>query len=116
MLEVLASSGALSDLVAAGGRLVEPDIRLLDGSIYAARDAATSLRTHEPWLPAKKGPRPLVASAETIAQAVASGAVGDPRVFRRPVRLTLPRELPTDDVLIARAIPEKKAKKTVSED
>ncbi len=116
ILEVLASSGALSDLIAAGARLIEPDARLLDGSLYAAPDPATSLRTHEPWLSSKKTPRPLVASAETLAQAVASGALGDPRVFRRPVRLTLPRELPTDDVLIARAIPEKKAKKPSSED
>lgn len=116
MLEVLAASGALSDLVAAGARLVEPDTRLLDGTFYSAKDPATSLRTHEPWLPAKKGPRPLVASAESLAQAVVTGAVGDPRAFRRPVRLTLPRELPTDDVLIARAIPEKKPKRAPSSD
>ncbi len=117
MLEVLASSGALSDLVAAGARLIEPDLRLIEGSLYAAKDPATSVRTYEPWTPgSKKVPRHVVASAETIAQAVATGAMGDPRGFRRPVRLTLPRELPTDDVLIARAIPEKKTKRTPSED
>ncbi|HEX7663512.1 MAG TPA: 3-isopropylmalate dehydratase, partial [Polyangiaceae bacterium] len=117
MLEVLASSGALSDLVAAGARLIEPDSRLIEGTLYAPKDPATSVRTHEPWTPgSKKAPRHVVASAETIAQAVATGAMGDPRGFRRPVRLTLPRELPTDDVLIARAIPEKKTKRAPSED
>ncbi|MEO8798997.1 MAG: aconitase family protein [Polyangiaceae bacterium] len=117
MLEVLASSGALSDLVAAGARLIEPDSRLIEDTLYAAKDPATSVRTFEPWTPgSKKAPRHVVASAETIAQAVATGAMGDPRGFRRPVRLTLPRELPTDDVLIARAIPEKKTKRTPSED
>jgi aconitate hydratase len=44
----------------------------------------------------------VVASAETLAYAVASGVVGDPRAFKRPVRVTVPRELPTDDVLLAR--------------
>jgi aconitate hydratase len=43
-----------------------------------------------------------VASAETLAYAVATGEVGDPRAFKRPVRVTVPRALPTDDVLIAR--------------
>jgi aconitate hydratase len=44
----------------------------------------------------------VVASAETLAYAVATGAVGDPRSFKRPVRITVPRTLPTDDVLIVR--------------
>ena len=43
-----------------------------------------------------------IASAETLAYAVATGEVGDPRTFKRPVRVTVPRVLPTDDVLIAR--------------
>jgi aconitate hydratase len=43
-----------------------------------------------------------VASAETLAYAVATGVVGDPRSFKRPVRVTVPRALPTDDVLILR--------------
>ena len=30
------------------------------------------------------------------------GTVGDPRAFKRPVRVTVPRTLPTDDVLIVR--------------
>ncbi len=44
----------------------------------------------------------MVASAETLAYAVATGEVGDPRSFKRPVRVTVPRALPTDDVLVAR--------------
>ena len=44
----------------------------------------------------------IVASAETLAYAVATGNVGDPRSFKRPVRVTVPRALPTDDVLILR--------------
>ena len=44
----------------------------------------------------------VVASAETLAYAVATGVVGDPRSFKRPVRVTIPRALPTDNVLILR--------------
>jgi aconitate hydratase len=44
----------------------------------------------------------IVASAETVAFAVATGEVGDPRAFKRPVRVTVPRALPTDDVLVTR--------------
>jgi aconitate hydratase len=43
-----------------------------------------------------------VASAETLAFAVATGVLGDPRAFKRPVRVTVPRILPTDDVLVVR--------------
>jgi homoaconitase/3-isopropylmalate dehydratase large subunit len=102
MLEVLASSGALADLVATGARIVEPDGRIMTGELYPPppASAGVSLRTHdrEPH-----GAAPfIVASAETIAWAVASGEVGDPRSFKRPVRVTVPRTLPTDDVLVVR--------------
>ena len=35
-------------------------------------------------------------------QLVETGTVGDPRSFKRPVRVTVPRTLPTDDVLVVR--------------
>jgi aconitate hydratase len=54
----------------------------------------------EPHVPGRDGF--VVASAETLAYAVASGEMGDPRLFKRPVRVTVPRVLPTDDVLVAR--------------
>ena len=101
MLEVLSSEGALADLVATGARLVEPDAGLLTGALYPPPTDGVSLRSCEPDV---RGVRPAawVASAETIAYAVASGEVGDPRGFKRPVRVTVPRVLPTDDVLIVR--------------
>jgi aconitate hydratase len=103
-LEVLAQSGALVDLVATGARLLEPDPRLVTGELYPPpNDGGVSLRTFdpEPGHPAS-AQRFVVASAETLAFSVATGAVGDPRAFKRPVRVTVPRTLPTDDVLIVR--------------
>jgi len=117
MLEVLASTGALTDLIATGARLVEPDARVMSGALYPAPGkGALSLRATdpEPLLPGKPGF--VIASAETLAYAVAAGEVGDPRLFKRPVRVTVPRVLPTDDVLVARErrAGETAAKKTTT--
>lgn len=102
MLEVLATSGALADLIATGARVVEPDSRIVSGEIYPVPSGALSARTHDPE-PGPDAPKPLaVASAETLAYAVATGEMGDPRSFKRPVRVTIPRALPTDDVLVLR--------------
>jgi aconitate hydratase len=106
MLEVLAASGALTDLIATGARLIEPDARVMSGAMYpppSVRDGGgVSLRATdpEPLLPGRQGC--VIASAETLAYAVAAGEIGDPRLFKRPVRVTVPRVLPTDDVLVAR--------------
>jgi aconitate hydratase len=60
------------------------------------------MRTADPEPRVPGAPTFVVASAETLAYAVATGTVGDPRSFKRPVRVTIPRALPTDDVLILR--------------
>ncbi|MEZ4258298.1 MAG: aconitase family protein [Polyangiaceae bacterium] len=102
MLEVLATSGALADLIATGARVIEPDGRLVSGEIYPVSAGGLSARTHDPE-PGAGAPKPLaVASAETLSWAVATGEMGDPRSFKRPVRVTIPRALPTDDVLVLR--------------
>jgi aconitate hydratase len=102
MLEALAGAGALTDLIATGARFVEPDARIASGVLYPPPPTGAALRTCDPE-PHVAGRRTaLVASAETLAFAVATGEVGDPRAFKRPVRVTVPRVLPTDDVLIAR--------------
>jgi aconitate hydratase len=100
-LEVLAQSGALVDLIATGARILEPDPRLLTGELYPPPPHGVSMRTFDPE-PDQPPNRAVIASAETLAYAVATGLVGDPRSFKRPVRVTVPRTLPTDDVLIVR--------------
>jgi len=102
MLEVLASAGALTDLIATGARLIEPDARVMTGGIYPPPASGLSARTSDPEPRAGTLRRSIVASAETLAYAVASGEVGDPRLFKRPIRVTVPRALPTDDVLVVR--------------
>jgi aconitate hydratase len=107
MLEVLASTGQLTDLIATGARIIEPDARVVSGelypppSIHGSRDGL-ALRTCDPEPYTFGVPQAVVASAETLAYAIATGEIGDPRAFKRPVRVTLPRVLPTDDVLVRR--------------
>lgn len=102
VLEVLAQSGALVDLVATGARVIEPDRRVVTCEIYPPPAGGLSLRTADPEPRVGGAPSFVVASAETLAYAVATGVVGDPRSFKRPVRVTVPRALPTDDVLVLR--------------
>jgi aconitate hydratase len=102
MLEVMGGTGALTELIATGARLVEPDARVTSGALYPPPRFGAALRTCDPEPRVRGQNGPLVASAETLAFAVATGEVGDPRAFKRPVRVTVPRALPTDDVLVAR--------------
>jgi aconitate hydratase len=101
VLEVLGQAGALVDLIATGARIIEPDRRVVSGEMYPPGPEQLSLRTSDRE-PHARGATFVVASAETLAYAVATGSVGDPRSFKRPVRVTVPRALPTDDVLILR--------------
>jgi aconitate hydratase len=105
MLETLSGAGALTDLLATGARLIEPDARIMEGLLYPPRASqALSARTcdPEPLVAGATAPSFVVASAETLSYAVATGEIGDPRSFKRPVRVTVPRALPTDDVLVVR--------------
>lgn len=102
MLEVLSAAGALTDLIATGARLIEPDARVMTGELYPPVPGGLSARTHD-LEPGATAPKPVaIASAEALAYAVATGEMGDPRSFKRPVRVTIPRALPTDDVLVVR--------------
>ncbi|MBX3233710.1 MAG: 3-isopropylmalate dehydratase [Labilithrix sp.] len=102
MLEVLSSTGALTDLIATGARIIEPDARVMTGELYPPVPGGFSARTQD-LEPGATIPKPVaVASAEALAWAVAYGEMGDPRSFKRPVRVTIPRALPTDDVLVVR--------------
>ncbi len=96
ILEVLADSGGLAVLVSVGARLIEPDLAVLTQALYPGVQLRTCLAATGGAASA------FTASAETCAHAVTRGEIGDPRGQKRVVRVTVPRELPTDDVLIVR--------------
>ena len=105
VLEVVAAAGALSDLVATGARIVDPDLRILSGELYPSPAStgsgdALSIVSFVEEGEGQKGR--YTAGPETLALAVATGEVGDPRAWKRAPRVTMPRVLPTDDVLLVR--------------
>ncbi len=108
VLEVLGQSGALVDLVATGARIVEPDRRIMTGELYPPPSGSASLRCSDPEPHTNGGSQYMVASAQALSYAVAHGVVGDPRAFKRPARVTVPRVLPTEDVLVVRKKAQKK--------
>jgi len=103
ILEILAKTGALTDLLATGARLIEPDRLVTYGELYPppSTDIGVAVRTSdvEPCAP---GVGSYIVSAETLAYTVAHSQLGDPRAFKRPVRVQIPRELPTEDQLVVR--------------
>jgi aconitate hydratase len=103
ILEILAKTGALTDLLATGARLIEPDRLATNGDLYPPPpvDIGVSVRTFDAE-PCAPGVGSYVVSAETLAYTVAHSALGDPRAFKRPVRVQIPRELPTEDQLVVR--------------
>ena len=98
VLELLSRSDALASLLATGARLIEPDRRAMSGLLYRTAEVGAQLRNAD----RDPGDASYVASAESLAYAVAHGELGDPRRFKRPVRVTVPRSLPTEDVLLVR--------------
>ncbi len=103
ILEILAKTGALTDLLATGARLIEPDRLVTLGELYPAppTDIGVSVRTSDVE-PCQPGVGSYIVSAETLAYTVAHSQLGDPRAFKRPVRVQIPRELPTEDQLVVR--------------
>lgn len=97
MLEVM-SQGPLLDLIATGARLLEPDKRILTGEFYTPVSDASFLKNCDHRSKACG----MIASPETLAFAAFNGTLADPRHFKRPVRVTVPSNLPTDDVLLSR--------------
>jgi aconitate hydratase len=80
----------------------------MTGEIYPPPVNSVSLRNADPEPHTNGGPRFMVASAEALSYAVAHGVIGDPRAFKRPARVTVPRVLPTEDVLVVRRKGQKK--------
>jgi aconitate hydratase len=97
MLEVM-TQGPLLDLIATGARLIEPDKRVLTGEFYTPESDASFLKNCDHRSKACG----MIASPETLAFAAFNGELADPRNFKRPVRVTVPNNLPTDDVLLSR--------------
>jgi aconitate hydratase len=103
VLTMIARSGALADLIAAGARILESACGPCIGMGQAPPTGAASLRTFNRNFPGRSGTpddRIYLASPEVAAATALRGVISDPRELGEPPRIELPREFFIDDSMI----------------
>lgn len=103
VLQAIARSGALSDLVAAGARILECACGPCVGVGQSPVSSGVSLRTSNRNFEGRSGTQDAqvyLVGAETAAASAIAGVIADPRELGAPVRSTTPDSLPIDDSMI----------------
>ncbi|MFO8013308.1 MAG: aconitate hydratase [Phycisphaerae bacterium] len=104
VLQTLAKSEAMDDLLAAGVRLDECACGFCIGAAQAPQTGAVSVRTNNRNFEGRSGTRSAqvyLASPETAAACALTGEVTDPRdVGLEPPKVRLPRRLVIDEAMI----------------
>jgi len=104
VLQTLARSGAMDDLLAAGVRLDECACGFCIGAAQAPQTDAVSVRTNNRNFEGRSGTRSAqvyLASPETAAACALVGEMTDPRdLDLAPLRVRLPRRLVIDDAML----------------
>jgi aconitate hydratase len=109
VLRSLAESGALTQMLAAGARLMETACGFCNGVGQAPRSGGISLRTSNRNFPGRSGTPDAnlyLVSPETAAASAVAGKITDPRTLGAPIRVTLPQRFPVDDRMIVPPAPE----------
>jgi len=100
VFEMIARSGALADLIAAGARILESACGPCIGMGQAPPTGGVSVRTFNRNFPGRSGtPSDLVylASPEVAAAAALTGVITDPRELGEPPHIEWPAEFHIDD-------------------
>lgn len=100
---MIARSGALSDLIEAGARILESACGPCIGMGQSPPTDAASLRTFNRNFPGRSGTpddRVHLASPEVAAATALRGVISDPRELGEPPRIEMPREFFIDDSMI----------------
>ena len=112
VLSLIAQSGDLADLVAAGARILETACGPCIGMGQSPPSGGVSVRTYNRNFPGRSGTRDAhvyLASAETAAAAALAGALVDPRSLGCPPAIALPKWFAVDDSLVLPPAPESAA-------
>jgi aconitate hydratase len=103
-LQMITASGALSDLVAAGARILESTCGPCIGMGQSPATDTVSLRTFNRNLPGRSGTKNdkvYLCSPQTAVAAALTGKITDPReIMAEPIRVSLPDKYIIDDSLI----------------
>ncbi len=103
VLEMIARTGALADLVSAGVRILESGCGPCIGMGQAPASGAVSVRTFNRNFEGRSGTadaKVYLASAETAAACALTGKITDPRTLGEPVRVDLPERFIIDDRMV----------------
>ena len=105
----LSRSGALSDILASGARLMETACGFCNGVGQAPRSGGVSVRTSNRNFPGRSGTTDAnlyLVSPETAVATALAGQITDPRTLGSPVQVSLPGTFATDDSMIVPPAPE----------
>lgn len=118
VLQMLAENGALTDIIAAGARMLESGCGPCIGQGFSPADGTITLRTFNRNFLGRTGTAPdqayLVSPESAIAAAI-TGKITDPRKLSTQFgidyeKVVLPEKFLIDDELIEEPLPEDKAK------
>ena len=113
VLNMISKSGALSDMLTAGARILETACGPCIGMGQAPSSAAVSLRTYNRNFEGRSGTPDAgvyLLSPETAAFSAIKGVVTDPRKMGKPVKVMMPKKFIIDDSMI---IPPSKHPETI---
>lgn len=111
VLQMLARSGALADLIASGARILEPACGPCIGMGQAPPSGGVSLRTINRNFKGRSGTpdaEVYLVSPETAAASALRGCLTDPRELGKPPEISFPASFLVDDRLMVPPSPEPK--------
>ena len=110
VLRMLVKNGALSDLIAAGGRVMESACGFCVGNHFSPRSGGVSVRTSNRNFEGRSGTKDAkvyLASPEAAAVAAVTGQLADPRAFGMPYpKIAEPETYLIDDSMFVFPTPE----------
>ncbi len=103
VLNMISKSGALSDMLTAGARILETACGPCIGMGQAPSSAAVSIRTYNRNFEGRSGTpdaKIYLLSPETAAFSAIKGVITDPRKMGKPVKVAMPKKFVIDDSMI----------------
>ncbi|MDI7260166.1 MAG: aconitate hydratase [Thermodesulfobacteriota bacterium] len=114
VLKMLASNGALSDLIESGARILESACGPCIGMGQAPCTNGVSLRTFNRNFQGRSGTqssRVYLVSPEVAAVSSIKGVITDPRTFGKPPSIDVPEIFPVEDNMFISPLPPDRAEK-----
>ena len=112
VLTMLADCGALSDILAAGARVLECACGPCIGMGFSPNSGGVSLRTFNRNFEGRSGTadgQVYLVSPETAAASALTGYITDPTTLGEEIRVRMPEEFKIDDSAIEPPLPEEEA-------